>query len=523
MVSNLSSNASNENINVKKCSIITLGFICEKLAANKLKPDADDTEKILAGVACGLIEEQGNNDLRVTSLKAVQDMIPFFKDQLREETTRDFFLTLILKHAKMENEEVVLKAIQCLIDIFRNCYEYLSERYMNVILDITTSLMRNSVESIVIATTEFWDSVAKFEGELVFRTGGGPNLTCLNFVFNYSNQLTQVLLENLLKKDNEELESGLSIHSVTMDCLSKVNSLGFKTNKDLNISFISNQIVSERDLNKVAALQCFEAMIIGAPEDISKLIESSLTTILQLLLVNEKLCIASLKVISAVAINYTSILLHEQICPKWLELTAKLLQNDLKYAPDICKIYAECGNSLYGSSPGSNSYFMTKSLDLCQGLLEICFTKLSQSELYIASDIFIARMSIAKSLDTLERLGEFMDFSSKCLFNVQRLPGELKSAVKEGLFIDLMVGFVYSDRLADHEEGWGHPRQTQPRDSRRNIRVRTQRMHQRVKRFLFRIARSRFDRTTYCFVIQLSAKSFRPIRFSNCVHWHPTR
>ena len=244
LLKQLFTEASSKNIEEQKTAITTLGYICEKLATNKLQPNGDEIDIIMAGIATGLAEEQTNEEIRLAAIKGLQDSIPFFSDMMKQANIREHFLSLILRNCAQQNEEIVLKSTQCLIDIFKGCYPYLSTRYMDVILESTLKLMKKPMPAIVIANTEFWNSVARYEAKLQFTQtlGEEQGIVLHNFTSNYAKQVTICLLENLMKKDKEDTDSGLSMHSASIECLTNINSLGFDNNKDVNIEFISSSL-----------------------------------------------------------------------------------------------------------------------------------------------------------------------------------------------------------------------------------------------------------------------------------------
>jgi importin subunit beta-1 len=326
-------------VDIQRSAVLTLGYICENLATSNLRPSNEDIESIMAGVANCLVEEQKNEQIRLTAIKALQDSIPLFKDELQKETTRDFFLALILKNWNHPNEEIVLKAVQSLIDIFKSCYRYLTSRYMDVISDSTLGLMKKNSPAIIIASTEFWNSVAQYEIKLLQKQQNEDGSHALhNIVANYSGKITQALLENLVKKDTEDIESGMSVHAVTLECLTHVNTLSNERNKDLNLEFIGSQIGGERTEQKVAALMCFEAMILGYNEDVSVLIDSSFANIIEFLKVNPVVCKAALKVISAVSERYPGFMLLDKVTNLWLDVFINIIQSEIKFASQVCGI-----------------------------------------------------------------------------------------------------------------------------------------------------------------------------------------
>lgn len=481
----MSTNAGNEDPDIKKSSITTLGFICEKLSASKLQPEQSEVDLILGGVACGLLKDEPNVEIIITSLKAVQDMIPFFKDRLQDEKTRDFFLTCILQNAARPEEDLVLKSIQCLIDIFKNCYQYLDQRYMNVICDKTLSLMGGKNSSIVIAATEFWNSVAKFEAHLSNRVQK-DGLVPYHFIQTYGMKLSEALLRTLMAKDSDEdSDSGLSTHTAAMDCLTSINELAPAAIKSQNIEFIKTYVGSESELHKIAALRCFEAMISGSSEDNSDLIKSSFDGMLSLLSGSRAVQKSVLKVICAISSSYPLLLVQDSVVQKWFELSIRILESDVVLAPFVCRIYADCSSGLYGR-PDHAPLFRQGATHLSKLLLEYCFVKLDQTNIYLATEIFIARMSIARSMSTLAQLSEFLQDSVNCLLNLSKLQDEFKLTMKEGLLIDIMVAPADPDLSADDPETQSRPRPAQQLGHHAELRVRPQRVQRRLVGLPFR-------------------------------------
>jgi hypothetical protein len=302
--------------------------------------EKDDMEAIITGIASGMVAEQKNEDIKLTALKALQDARQLLEEKFSDQNVREFILGLIVGCSTHKNEDIALKAVQCLIDFVKSFYEYLAIRHMDVFSQNIVGLMKKNNMSLIIAGTEFWNSLAYHEQKLFHRQKFNPNVVFSNFINVYASGITQVLLENLITKGNEDTDSGLSLHQATFECLKNVNFLGSKNNQEVNFEFIQSKnccknsgfIGHQQDDKKVAALLCFEAMIYGYNENISHLIVSSFTNILAILKVNEVLCKAALQVLKAVADRYPEIMLKDENCVQWLDLITKLLSSDITLA-----------------------------------------------------------------------------------------------------------------------------------------------------------------------------------------------
>ena len=298
----------------------------------------EDSEAIIKGIASGLLEEQTNAEIRLTTLKALQDALPLFEKRLEEERLRDFLLTIVIKACDHQNEEIVLKAVQCLSDMFKSCYRYLTNRHLEVIAERTLPLLKNSRLPIMIGITEFWTRIAKYEEKLERLAKIDSNVVIHYFTKNFSVALTKEFLLNLMKRDNEDIEAGLSLHGATLDCITRINHMAQEETKALNMEFIESMISSDQERNKVAALLCFEAMILGYQFSVAELISSSFKMVLGLITVNSTLCKAALKVIKAAALKYPEILLKDDRCVEWLEVLMQLTQHDSNLGKLVCEV-----------------------------------------------------------------------------------------------------------------------------------------------------------------------------------------
>lgn len=268
----------------------------------------------------------------------MQDSLPFLDEKLREEEIRDFLLTLIIKACNHPNEEIAHKAVQCLIDMFRGCYAYLTMRHMEVLVDQTMALLKSRSTSIAIAITEFWNTVAKYESKLERKKKVEEKTVIHYFMPQVAEAVTKELLLTLLKRDDEDIESGMSLHGATYNCLISINDIAGDAIKGMNLEFIDKLIESEERANKVAALLCFQAMILGSRQDVSQLICSSILTVFKFITVDQVLCKSALKLIHAIAVKYPIILLKDALCVEWLEVLMKLLQGEDLFCALVCEV-----------------------------------------------------------------------------------------------------------------------------------------------------------------------------------------
>ena len=440
LLQELASNTTHEDAHLQRSAFITLGYICEKLSSSHLELSSAEVENIIKGISRGVVEEQNNKEIKLTAIKSLQDALPLIAWKLADQEIRDFVLNSILKGTSNQSQEISLKSVQCLLDLFKACYPHLSARYMDVITDRTLLLIRSRTASIVIAATEFWNAVALHEVKLTERRQFDVKVICHGFANTYARPVTQALLQNLLEKEKEDIESGLSIHAATFACLSHIDAVGFGNTRDLNIEFISGAISKPEETFKVAGLLCFEAMISGCTVNISELVTLSYEAILGFLKVSPTLCRASLKVMREISCKYPEILLEDKVCVEWLEMLVKLIQSNYDLGIIVCSILSNLGESLYmlGKTTG---YLVSKLEDIIKVLIESCFLKETATQLPFISSCFGAILNLVKAVKTIPRLNDILDTVNQALGSCQRVTGEQKIAIKEGLLVTALAAF----------------------------------------------------------------------------------
>lgn len=409
-------------------------------------------ENIISGLVRGLADEQKNEEIKLTAIKALQDALPLLQSKLQDETLRDFLLSLVMKSCCHSSEEIELKAVQCLIDMIKSCYQYLTLHHMDVIVERTLNLLKSDRTSITIAIAEFWSVVAKHELKLEVARKIDSSITAHHFIQHFAQQLIKELLLILLKRDTDDIEAGLSLHGAVYDCLVSVNHMAGEANKNICMEFIDVMIGSEGEANKVAALLCFEALILGAEWDVTDLIVSSFTTVLNFVQVNPILCKASLKVIKAISSRYPELLLRDTVCVEWLELLVKLLQSNIHLGTFVCDIVTSNLSLTQDVAEGgyrlktNPNYFQSKVDHLCRILVENSFGKLAASDLFVINDCMTTVVALIKMLQQPKELMDIIEFLNTCLCNLNVITGESKALVKEGLLVCTLVR-ICSHRL----------------------------------------------------------------------------
>ena len=202
------------------------------------------------------------------------------------------------------------------------------------------------------------------------------------------------------------------------------------------------QIGSEAEKNKVAALQCFQAMIIGCDSKVNFLIEASFSNILLFLKGSPALCKATLKLLEAIAGTYPAFMISDANCKNWLELLFSLLNTDQSFIPHICRVLERVGEACFRQGL-TNTLFASKAVDLIKILVELCFVKTNSGNIFIVTECTVAIIGLVKCIVKVQEMNTLLDFLNKCLANTHNLGGDVKTSIKESLFTTILVCIVH--------------------------------------------------------------------------------
>ena len=163
LLSKLSDNASSKKPEIQKASIYTISYICEELFSKKLLLSDNEIEKILSSICSSISEDQPNEDVKLTGLKAFQVSHNYFSNIMQQEKIRTFVMDLLVKCTIRPNNspDITMLAYECLTDISTVLYDHLGS-YLPVISKLSIDLINSPTENemCIIPAMEFWTSIA---------------------------------------------------------------------------------------------------------------------------------------------------------------------------------------------------------------------------------------------------------------------------------------------------------------------------------------------------------------------------
>ncbi|VAI40808.1 unnamed protein product [Triticum turgidum subsp. durum] len=182
-----------------------------------LQPDQVDDVLNFLIVEASRVEDDISRDVRLAAIRALRNVLWYevwriCKDD--DEGTR--IMATVLNAAKSEETEFRQATFECLAAIASRDHTKL-EPYMETILGLTTQAFKGGVESVALASIEFWSAACEREIRLQYymRDDDDDNdddvvaLDC-GFLGKPLSALAPLLLETLLKQDEDDSLKDLS-------------------------------------------------------------------------------------------------------------------------------------------------------------------------------------------------------------------------------------------------------------------------------------------------------------------------
>jgi len=256
----LAQNIQDENFNVKKASITTLGYICELLNSEKITnlPEKH-IESLIAGIIIGL---NNYSEISNTAILALSNSIQFLKISIQSQDFLDMLFDILVKMllegCSHNDEEIVRNTLLCLGEIIKMTFRSF-ERFSSVVMEKAFDCYKLAQPSIFLATNEFFMKLCRAE-----KTHG------TRYFDNFWQNLLRAAVEILLlrtAKEEDEIETSI-IESSSM-LISSINELYNKVSFENLIGFVHQNIDAPTEHQKVTSLVVFEAILEHTEESVA--------------------------------------------------------------------------------------------------------------------------------------------------------------------------------------------------------------------------------------------------------------
>ncbi|SCU80573.1 LAMI_0B03004g1_1 [Lachancea mirantina] len=192
--------------NVKRASLLALGYICEAADPGNEMLMAQ-SNNILIAIVQGAQASEPSRFVRLTALNALADSLAFIKNNMEREGERNYLMQVVCEATQTEDSDIQAAAFGCLCKIM-SLYYFLMKPYMEQALyALTVSTMQSPDEKVASMAVEFWSTICEEEIDIAYELAQFPQspLQSFNFALTSIQEVVPNLL-NLLTRQNEDPE-----------------------------------------------------------------------------------------------------------------------------------------------------------------------------------------------------------------------------------------------------------------------------------------------------------------------------
>lgn len=191
----LCKNINHEFKNIREASLLTLGYIWEELKTNELK--REDSDYIISAFIDALEQNKDDPKIIKQTIQGVYHSVKFaieiFKEGKAAPIMNGIYQTLGDK-----DTEIRVIAMQCIVEIVRYCYDYLSP-FMGDISEHTLNHARGDEEEVQTQAFEVWSSIA--EEEIMKKQDGARTKNIIDQAFDMLMELIQEVFQHCNKDE----------------------------------------------------------------------------------------------------------------------------------------------------------------------------------------------------------------------------------------------------------------------------------------------------------------------------------
>jgi len=278
---------SSPEANLKRNTLMTIGFICESVPHEVLAAHSDT---ILTAVINGARKEEMDMGVRYQAIKALYNSLDFIRNNFENrEGERNFIMQVVCEATQSKNVEIEVAAFECLSKIMQNYYDMMALYMEKALFGLTVFGMQNENERVALQAVEFWSTVCDIE---IQRTEDNEDALELqaqpqvihNFAGVAVKDLIPVLTVLLTKQTEDADEDEWTISMAAGTCISLLAQCVKDAIVPHALPFIEQNLKSAAWQARDAAVMTFGSILEGPKAEIlAPLVQQALPYLIELM------------------------------------------------------------------------------------------------------------------------------------------------------------------------------------------------------------------------------------------------
>ncbi|QPG72827.1 hypothetical protein FOA43_000129 [Brettanomyces nanus] len=341
---------SDRPVNVKRASLLTIGYICETADPDNPQVSAQ-SNGILIAIVQGAQSSEPAMVVRRTAISALVNSLEFIAGNFEREGERNYIMQVVCEATTANDADLQALAFGALAKIMNLYYQYMGVYMEKALYGLTVTGMHSSDDRVACMAVEFWSTVCEEELEIQLRheamaepaqpstaNNHTADLVSYNFALVAIGDVLPTLLSLLTRQNEDPDDDSWSVAMAAGACLQLFaqNTGNYVVRPTLQ--FVEQNLGGDGWRQKEAAVMAFGSILDGPDRgELRTVISQALPPIL-LLIKNESepvretvsWCLGRIADLVVDAIDIQTML------PPLLEAVVFGLQNSPKVATNCC-------------------------------------------------------------------------------------------------------------------------------------------------------------------------------------------
>ncbi|CCD22494.1 karyopherin beta NDAI_0A03370 [Naumovozyma dairenensis CBS 421] len=271
--------------NVKRASLLTLGYICES-ADPQSEALVAASNNILIAIVQGAQSSEQSRLVRLAALNALADSLVFIKNNMDREGERNYLMQVVCEATQANDTEIQAAAFGCLCKIMSLYYMYMKPYMEQAIYALTIATMASPNDKVASMTVEFWSTICEEEIDIAYEMSQFPQSgqQSYNFALNSLKDVIPNLLTLLTRQNEDPEDDDWNVSMSAGACLQLFAQNCGNHILEPVLSFVEKNITNDNWRNREAAVMAFGSIMDGpSKEQLSIYVEQALPAVLTLM------------------------------------------------------------------------------------------------------------------------------------------------------------------------------------------------------------------------------------------------
>jgi len=145
----LVSNAINPNVSYKLASLMTLGYICEGVTAEIIKPELSN--QIFSAIAANITAQDTTTEIKLVALTALSNSLQLASNIMQVKEEREFILNMLYQVAVYQDLEVRKACFQIFCELVEHYYDFLPAHLSEIGNMTLQAIKQDQIEIAILA------------------------------------------------------------------------------------------------------------------------------------------------------------------------------------------------------------------------------------------------------------------------------------------------------------------------------------------------------------------------------------